>query len=114
MQRIRDLSKTTGHIPVASCLSQTIHLVFEHARKYTIISDCIGLTSISHRPMVYFRHIKRLYNVDKSGDFPDGLEFTYQFLYFKGDKWIQVARIDNQLHGGKPGVHIHILKREKV
>ena len=60
------------------------------------------------------RLIKRLYKVDKSDDFPDGLEFAYQFLFFKNDKWIQVARIDNQLHGGKPGTHIHMLKREKV
>ena len=60
------------------------------------------------------RLIKRLYKVDKSGDFPDGLEFAYQFLYFKDNKWIQVARIDNQLHGGKPGAHIHTLSREKV
>ena len=60
------------------------------------------------------RLIKRLYKVDKSEDFPDGLEFTYQFLYFKDDKWIQVARIDNQLHSDSPGTHIHTLKREKV
>ena len=59
------------------------------------------------------RLIKKLWKVDKSGDFPDGLEFAYQFLYLK-DEWIQIARIDNQLHEGKPGVHIHILKREKV
>ena len=52
------------------------------------------------------RLIKRLYKVDKNDDFPDGLEFAYQFLYFKDNKWIQVARIDNQLHGGKPGTHI--------
>lgn len=60
------------------------------------------------------RLIKRLYKADISDDFPDGLEFAYQFLYFKGNEWIQVARIDNQLHGGKPGTHIHTLKREKV
>ena len=60
------------------------------------------------------RLVKRLYKVDKSDDFPDGLEFAHQFLYFKDDKWIQVARIDNQLHSGKPGTHIHTLKREKV
>ena len=60
------------------------------------------------------RLVKRLYKVDKSQDFPNGLEFAYQYLYFKDDKWIQVVRIDNQLHGGKPGVHIHTLKREKV
>ncbi len=60
------------------------------------------------------RLIKRLYKVDRSDDFPEGFEFAYQFLYFKKDKWVQVARIDNQLHGRKPGVHIHTLKREKV
>ena len=60
------------------------------------------------------RLIKRLWKVDKSDDFPKGLEFVYQFLYFKNNEWIQVARIDNQLHEGKAGVHIHILKREKV
>ena len=60
------------------------------------------------------RLVKRLYKVDKSEDFPNGLEFAYQYLYFKDDKWIQVARIDNQLHSGKPGAHIHTLSREKV
>ena len=60
------------------------------------------------------RLIKRLYKVDKSDDFPDGLEFAYQFLYFKDGKWIQVARIDNQLHSSRPGAHIHTLNREKV
>ena len=60
------------------------------------------------------RLIKQLWKVDKSDDFPDGLEFVYQFLYYKDDKWIQVARIDNQLHEEKAGVHIHILKRDKV
>ena len=60
------------------------------------------------------RLIKQLWKVDKSGDFPDGLEFAYQYLYFKNNEWIQLARIDNQLHEGKVGVHIHVLKREKV
>lgn len=60
------------------------------------------------------RLVKRLWKVDKNDDFPDGLEFAYQFLYLKEGEWIQVARIDNQLHEGKVGVHIHILKREKV
>ena len=60
------------------------------------------------------RLIKRLWKVNKTDDFPDGLEFAYQFLYYKDGEWIQIARIDNQLHEGKPGAHIHILKREKV
>jgi len=60
------------------------------------------------------RLIKQLWKVDKSDNFPNGLEFVYQFLYCKDDEWIQVARIDNQLHEGKADVHIHILKRKKV
>jgi len=58
--------------------------------------------------------IKQLWKVDKNENFPDGLKFVYQFLYFKDNKWTQIARIDNQLHKGKPGTHIHILKRGKV
>ncbi len=60
------------------------------------------------------RLIKRLWKVNKNNNFPQGLEFAFQYLYFKNNRWIQVARIDNQLHEGKSGVHIHILKREKV
>jgi len=60
------------------------------------------------------RIVLKLIKVDKSEDFPEGLEFAVQFLYYKDDSWQQVARIDNQLHEGKSGVHIHILKREKV
>lgn len=60
------------------------------------------------------RLIKRLWKVDKNKHFPNGLEFAYQFLYFKNNEWIQVARIDNQLHENNAGVHIHIFKREKA
>ena len=60
------------------------------------------------------RLIKQLWKANKSDNFPGGLEFAYQLLYLKNNEWIQVARIDNQLHEGKAGVHIHILKREKV
>lgn len=58
------------------------------------------------------RLIKRLWKVDKTDNFPTGLEFAYQFLYFKNNEWLQIARIDNQLHEGNAGVHIHI--RHKV
>ena len=40
--------------------SSILMVVFEHARKYTILYRHIGLTSISHRLMVYFRHINGL------------------------------------------------------
>ena len=60
------------------------------------------------------RIVLKLIKVDKDENFPEGLEFAVQYLYFKEDEWIQIARIDNQLHEGKPGVHIHILKKDKV
>lgn len=56
--------------------------------------------------------IKKLWKVKKDLCFPTALEFSYQYLYFKSDEWIQIARIDNQLHKGKPGTHIHILNRK--
>lgn len=59
------------------------------------------------------RLIKKLWKVDKNDKFPDGLEFAYQLLFFK-NAWIQVARIDNQLHEGKPGVHIHVLDKKVI
>jgi len=60
------------------------------------------------------RLVKRLWKVAKSRDFPQGLEFSYQLLFFDRTKWIQIARIDNQMHGGKQGTHIHIFGRRKV
>jgi hypothetical protein len=60
------------------------------------------------------RLIKRLWKVDVSKEFPIGLEFAYQFLYFSKNEWIQIVRIDNQLHKGKSGVHIHTLNSEEV
>ena len=57
---------------------------------------------------------RRLVKVDKNDNFPDGLEFSLQFLYLKEDRWQQIARIDNQLHEGRAGAHIHILKRKDV
>ena len=60
------------------------------------------------------RLILRLWKVKKCNDFPDGVEFAFQYLYFKDKRWNQVVRIDNQLHEGKSGTHIHVMKREKV
>ena len=60
------------------------------------------------------RIVLKLVKVDKDENFPEGLEFAVQYLYFKNNEWQQIARVDNQLHEGKPGTHIHILKRSKV
>jgi hypothetical protein len=57
------------------------------------------------------RLIKKLWKVEKSESYPSGLEFSYQLLCWIGKEWYQYARIDNQLHEGKPGTHIHIGER---
>jgi len=58
--------------------------------------------------------VLKLTKVGKDENFPEGLEFAVQYLYFKDDQWVQIARIDNQMHESRPGTHIHILKRKKV
>jgi predicted enzyme involved in methoxymalonyl-ACP biosynthesis len=60
------------------------------------------------------RLIKRLWKVEKNCNFPEGLEFSYQYLYLEGERWIQIVRIDNQLHEGRPGTHVHIMDKEMV
>jgi len=56
------------------------------------------------------RLIKRIWKVEKSKEYPEGIEFAFQLLYYK-EKWIQIVRIDNQLHEGKQGTHIHTPNR---
>ena len=54
------------------------------------------------------RLIKRLYKVEPSEFFPDGLMFALQYLWQKENEWIEVVRIDNYKHAhDKLGVHVH-------
>jgi hypothetical protein len=59
------------------------------------------------------RRITKAVKVDKNENFPDGIEFAIQYLYYDNE-WKQIARIDNQLHEGKPGTHIHTLNNKEV
>ena len=60
------------------------------------------------------RLVKKVEKTKRSDHFPDGIRFALQYLYFKDDRWHQLARIDNYLHQGKPGAHIHLYKRKDV
>lgn len=54
------------------------------------------------------RLIKRLYKVEPSDLFPNGLMFALQYLWQKEKEWIEVVRIDNYKHAhDKAGVHVH-------
>ena len=57
---------------------------------------------------------RKAWKVEKSENFPYGIEFAFQVVYERESITIQVVRIDNQMHDGKPGSHIHLLQREKV
>ena len=57
------------------------------------------------------RIVLKLIKVKKDQNFPKGIEFAIQYLYFNNNKWVQIARIDNQLHKGKAGTHIHIINK---
>lgn len=53
-----------------------------------------------------FRLITRAWEVEISDSFPEGREFAFQLLE-EAETCYQIARIDNQLHRGRPGVHVH-------
>ncbi len=54
-----------------------------------------------------YRIIKSVWKVPISESFPEGIEFSIQLLYMNYEVWKQVARIDNHLHKGIPGTHLH-------
>ena len=60
------------------------------------------------------RLITRIYEVDKSESFPEGLKFACQYLFLR-DKWVEVIRVDNYEHDSKRfGVHVHKLGAENA
>lgn len=81
-----------------------LYMICQVIMRKTIIDQDIALAQDR-------RLIKRLWKVDKSKEFPLGLEFALQVLFLHDEQWIRIVRIDNQLHGGKPGTHVHTHKR---
>ncbi len=54
------------------------------------------------------RLIVRVCEVEKSLLFPESIKFALQYLFLKGGKWIEIARIDNYKHDPvKIGSHMH-------
>ena len=35
-------------------------------------------------------------------------------LYFDGSRWVEICRIDNYLHEGQKGSHIHVYNKDEV
>lgn len=53
------------------------------------------------------RLVKNLMKREYHDEYPELLKWALQMLYFDGEKWIEVCRIDNYAHEGQMGSHIH-------
>ncbi len=60
------------------------------------------------------RLVKNLWKRENEKEYPESLKWAIQMLYFDGTEWIQICRIDNYLHEGVTGSHIHIYKKKEV
>lgn len=53
------------------------------------------------------RLVKTLMKRESPEEFPELLKFALQMLYFDGNRWVEICRIDNYPHEGQNGSHIH-------
>ena len=60
------------------------------------------------------RLVKTLMKRESVDEYPELLKWKLQMLYFDGNDWMEICRIDNYPHEGEVGVHIHAYKKEKV
>ena len=60
------------------------------------------------------RLVKNLMKREFPDEYPELFKWALQMLYFDGEDWIDVCRIDNYLHEGQTGSHIHFYKKEEV
>ena len=59
------------------------------------------------------RLVMNLMKRERKDEYPEKMKWSLQMLYFDKE-WIEICRIDNHLHEGQTGSHIHILNREQV
>jgi hypothetical protein len=60
------------------------------------------------------RLVKTLMKRESPEEHPEIMKWALQMLYFDGEDWIEICRIDNYLHENQQGSHIHIYKKEEV
>lgn len=60
------------------------------------------------------RLVKNLMKREAVDEYPELLKWALQMLYFDGNEWIDICRIDNYLHEGQIGTHIHVYRKEQV
>ena len=57
------------------------------------------------------RSLKKRESLD---EYHEVMKWALQTLYFDGNEWIKICRIDNFIHEEQKGSHIHIYKRGQV
>ena len=60
------------------------------------------------------RLVKTLMKREAEEEFPEVLKWALQMLYFHGDGWLEICRIDNYPHENQQGSHIHHYGKEEV
>lgn len=60
------------------------------------------------------RLVKNLMKRESKDEYHELLKWALQMLYFNGNEWVEICRIDNYLHEGKIGSHIHFYKKEDI
>jgi hypothetical protein len=58
--------------------------------------------------------VKRLMRRESQEEYPDVFKWAVQVLFFKGKAWMEICRIDNYIHRGESGSHIHEYGRRDV
>ena len=58
--------------------------------------------------------VKTLMKRESAEEYPEMLKWKLQMLYFDGSRWIELCRIDNYLHEGQAGSHIHVYNKDEV
>lgn len=74
-----------------------------------ILIDCL---SEFHGENV--RLVKTLMKREAPDEYPELMKWSIQMLYFNGAEWIEICRIDNYLHEGRVGSHIHSYGKDIV
>lgn len=60
------------------------------------------------------RIINTLMKRESEEEFPEVMKWSVQMLYLCENEWVEICRIDNYLHEGQHGSHIHYYGRDDV
>ena len=60
------------------------------------------------------RLIKLLRKRESPHEYPEQCKWKLQMLYFNGEQWIELCRIDNYPHENSQGSHIHVYRKTGV